>query len=152
MCRPGARHVAAGVACVIALLFATASGADDEVLDAVAAFGQAYRTADVDTLDRLLTEDYVHTNSSSSPIDRTAWLGWVATRRDAIASGRLAIIEYENTDLRVVRHGSMAIVTGRNRTVAEEGGDRRTSALRFTMVWVKTEAGWKRAAFQDCRE
>ena len=94
----------------------------------------------------------MHTNSSSTPIGRDAWLAWVSTRREAIEQGRLKVLEYENTDLDIVRHGEVAIVTGRNRTVADQDGTRRSTTLRFTMVWVKTDSGWKRAAFQDCRD
>jgi len=134
------------------MLLAVTAAAEDDVLAAVERFGQAYRSADVDVLKEMLTADYVHTNSASAPIGRDAWLSWVASRRTAIEEGRLRVVDYVNSDLDVVRHGEMAIVTGRNRTVSEEDGERRVSTLRFTMVWVKAEAGWKRAAFQDCRD
>ncbi len=139
---------------VVVMLFLQGSAAlaSEDVLAAVAKLGDAYRDADVVTLSGMVTDDYIHTNSSSPPIDRDAWLGWVASRRAALDDGTLRVVEYEMTDLRVVRHGDAAIVTGLNRTVAEEKGKTRASKVRFTMLWVKTDAGWKRAAFQDCRE
>lgn len=139
---------------VIALLLAVAwplFASEGEVRQAVATFGKAYRAADVETLAGMLTDDYVHTNSSSAPIEREAWLGWVASRRAAIDAGTLSVVEYENADLEVVVHGDAAVVTGTNRTVSIENGERRESKLRFTMLWVKAGGEWKRAAFQDCR-
>jgi uncharacterized protein (TIGR02246 family) len=144
--------IARVVVCVATALFAAVVHADDDLLAAVERFGDAYRDGEVEVLAGMLTEDYVHTNSSSTPIGREKWLAWVSTRRTALDEGRLRVLEYENTDIRVVRHGDAAVVTGRNRTVSEESGATKTSSLRFTMVWVKTESGWKRAAFQDCRE
>ena len=125
--------------------------ADDDVLAVVRQIGNAYRDADVATLENLVTENYVHTNSSSKPIDRKAWLGWVASRAKAMEEGRLAVLEYETSDLEVVRHGASAIVTGMNRVVRVRDGKQEESAVRFTMVFVETASGWKRAAFQDCR-
>ena len=136
---------------VAATLTSPALMAGDPVLEAVQRLGTAYRDGDVETLESLITDQYVHTNSSSKPIDREAWLGWVANRAKAIDEGRLRVLEYDTSGVTVLRHGDTAIVTGLNRTVREHDGRREESAVRFTMVWVKTDEGWKRAAFQDCR-
>ena len=147
----GSRYVCVLVISVAATLASSSIMADDAVVEAVQRLGAAYRDADVATLESLITDNYAHTNSSSKPIDREAWLGWVASRGRAIEEGRLRVLEYDTSELAVVRHGDTAIVTGLNRIVRERDGRRAESAVRFTMVWIKTDQGWKRAAFQDCR-
>jgi len=124
---------------------------DREILEVVEKIGQAYRDANVEALERLVTDDYVHTNSTFAAIGRDAWLGWVVSRRQALEAGTLRVVEYENDDLKVVRRGETAIVTGLNRTIAEADGERTVSRVRFTMVFVRVDGVWKRAAFQDCR-
>lgn len=142
---------ATAAAVVLGFTALPVAAADEDILDVVRQIGHAYRDADVETLDRLVTESYVHTNSSSPPIGKDAWLRWVESRRQALDEGRLRVLEYETDELQVVRHGDAAIVTGRNRAVAEEDGARKESAIRFTMVFVREGGAWKRAAFQDCR-
>ena len=131
---------------------AAAGTAEDDaarVRARVAAFAAAFRDADVPALDSLLAPGYVHTNSGGTPIRRTEWLAYIASRRKALASGELRLSRYENQEVVVTLNDATAIVTGVNVSEGVDRGKRFSRRLRFTQVWAKTEAGWQRLAFHD---
>lgn len=121
----------------------------EEIETRFATFSDAFREADAATLGSLLAPGYVHTNGGSAPLDRERWLGYVASRREELASGELRLSRYENRDVRIVRHGDAAIVTGVNVSEGVRHGVPFSRRLRFTQVWVQREGVWLRAAFQD---
>jgi ketosteroid isomerase-like protein len=132
--------------------FVFVSGAKAQTRDletTVAEFAAAFLTADTARLGRMLCTKYVHTNMDGSVHTKESWLAWVGSRRREIESGRLVIESYDNSDVQIVLHGSMAIVTGINTTAVSQMGRRETRRLRFTQVWITAGSRWKRAAFHD---
>lgn len=142
----------AGIATLSVLLgTAERAGAEAEVLARVDAFARAFEAADTVALDSLLTEDYVHCNSDGSRLTREAWLTWLASRKAEIAAGQFRWDRYRNTEVEVRIHGDAAVVTGINESRGVRKGQPFQSRLRFTQVWVRGAAGWRRAAFHDSR-
>jgi ketosteroid isomerase-like protein len=123
--------------------------AQQHVRASVDRFGDAFLKADVDALDALLTDDYVHTNLSGTVLDKTRWLNYVKSRRGEIKSGKLKVGSYVNDGIVVRVYGDAAVVTGRNVTKGAREGKAFTTRLRFTQVWVKQSGRWRRAGFHD---
>jgi ketosteroid isomerase-like protein len=117
--------------------------------DAVAALSDAYRTADVARLERLVTPDYVHVNAGAAPIGRHEWLDWNRLRARRHASGAWSTRTYDVSELVVVEHGDAAVVSGRVRSSGVRDGEPWSVDLRFTSFWVRRGGAWMRAGFQD---
>jgi ketosteroid isomerase-like protein len=122
----------------------------DAVKAAIDEFAEAYVAADVEALDALLADPYLHVNGRSGAlIGREDWLAWVATRREALENGTLVIDKYEIKDLTIRMRRDSAHVTG---IVSTSGIRDRVpffAEIRFTNVWVKEGDIWKRAMFHD---
>jgi ketosteroid isomerase-like protein len=115
----------------------------------VGRFSKAFVEADVSILNTLLSEDYIHTNSTGSVLNKQQWLEYNKTRRADLEAGRLEIESYENKDLRIRVYGESAIVTGTNVAKGKREGKPFVTELRFTHLWIKQSGQWKRAAFHD---
>jgi ketosteroid isomerase-like protein len=120
-----------------------------QIQDAVRRFSKAFVEADVAILDMLLSEDYIHTNSTGSVLNKQQWLEYIKNRRAELEAGRLEIESYENTDLRIRVHGESAIVTGNNVAKGKIEGKSFVTQLRFTHLWIRQSGQWKRVAFHD---
>ena len=121
-----------------------------ELRAAVEAFGRAFREADVQTLGRLLSDNYVHVNGSSGDVlGRSDWLAWMEARRARIENGELSITEYRIEDLSVVIHGDTAIVVGTVISSRVTGGATSTNRVRFSNTWLYSNSTWRRVAFHD---
>ena len=125
-------------------------GREAELRIAIEAFGRAFREADVQELERLLSDEYVHVNGSSgNVIGREDWLEWVESRRAEIENGELSITEYRVEDLRIVFHGDTAIVVGAVFSSQVRNGASSTLRIRFSNTWLYEDSKWRRATFHD---
>jgi ketosteroid isomerase-like protein len=121
-----------------------------EVRAAVARFGQAFLDADVEVLESLLTDDYIHVNGNSGNVlKRNEWLNWIKSRRTELEAGHLIIDEYETKDVAVKIYENVAIVTGTVYSNGKHNGELFASHVRFTNTWVLINEEWRRAAFHD---
>ena len=121
-----------------------------EVLAVVKAFGRAYVEADVETLETLLFEKYVHVNGrSGNVLNRGEWLEWVTSRRAEIENGELVVSDYRIEDVEVVLDGTTAIVIGVVYSSQSRNGNTDTSGIRFSNLWLYRKGAWRRAAFHD---
>ena len=96
---------------------------------------------DVDTLNRLWSNDFVVTNPFNKFIDKKQVMGMTA-------SGNLAFSAYDRQVEYVRVHGDTAVVSGAE-TVAWAGRMSTagtTSRLRFTAVWMKQDGRWQQIA------
>jgi len=126
------------------------SDREQEVRSAFSRFSAAFQSADIATLDNLLTENYRHVNGSSgNVINKDQWLAWLASRGAEIQNGDFSYEDYEVEDLQVELYGDMAVVIGVARANGVRNGEPFTMALAFTNVWVKQNGDWRRAAFHD---
>lgn len=121
-----------------------------ELRSAVQAFGRAYVEADVSELGHLLTENYVHVNGSTGNVlGREDWLEWVGSRRAAIESGELRVVEYRIEDIQIVSHDTTAIVVGTVYSSQLTGDVSGTSRVRVSNTWLYRNEKWLRASFHD---
>jgi ketosteroid isomerase-like protein len=122
----------------------------DAVRAAVDDFAAAYVAADVQALDALLADPYLHVNGGSGTvIGREDWLAWVATEREALDAGFLVVDQYEIADLTIRMRRDSALLTGVVRTSGTRDGEPFSREIRFTNVWVKEGEEWRRAMFHD---
>ena len=123
---------------------------ENKVQAAVAKFGRAFLNADVEVLESLLTNDYIHVNGSSGNVlNRNEWLNWIKSRRTELEAGQLIIDEYDTKDIVVKIYENVAIVTGMVYSSGKHNGEMFTSHIRFTNTWVLNDGKWHRAAFHD---
>jgi hypothetical protein len=107
----------------------------EEVETAVRLSDAAWARSDVAALDGLLAERYVHADALGRVQRRAAWLADAGQPRNvAIACADLAV--------RV--RGRVAVVTGADVITTPE----RAETRRFTQVWIKHGASWRRATFR----
>jgi hypothetical protein len=109
--------------------------AAEEVETAVRVSDAAWARSDVATLEGLLAEGYVHADGLGGVQRRAAWLA------DAGMPRNVAIT---SADLAVRVHGRTAVVTGSDVIATTATAEMR----RFTQVWIKRGASWRRAAFR----
>lgn len=120
-----------------------------QLLETMEAFNTAFQQGNVAALRSMVTENYVHTNSTSKAIGKTDWFGYLTKREAAITSGALEVLEYQMEDVEIQFHGTTALVTGKVRVTSKEGEDIRQNEYRITNIWVLEAGQWKRAGFHD---
>jgi len=135
----------------IAIFAGKLSAADstDSVAESFAAFSRAFQSADIETLDQMLTDDYVHTNTGAPPLNKKAWLRWLESRRADISSGDYVFESYEIEDLEIVLYDSAAVVTGVVHIKGINHKEPFNRRIRFTNLWISAGGVWRRAAFHD---
>jgi ketosteroid isomerase-like protein len=111
---------------------------EQEFIRAVHDAGQAWATHDLTTLERLLAEDYTHTDVLGQFQNRAEWLAYV--RSDVFAHQ----LEFEDVTVRI--YGDVAVVTGRN--IWRPGTRFLALPLRFTVVLTRKNGYWQRWVFQ----
>jgi hypothetical protein len=109
--------------------------AAEEIASRVRLCDEAWARSDVAALDGLLAERYIHADERGRVRYRADWLA------DA---GKPRNVSVSCDDLAVQVHGDVAVVTGSDLIATPE----RPEVLRFTQVWVKRDAAWRRAAFR----
>jgi ketosteroid isomerase-like protein len=121
-------------------------GAQDASIEAVkkaaAQLEQALTHADMATLEKLVTDDFLRTPPTGPDTNKKEWLGLVESKR-------LQYITFENSDVRYRAYGDTVIVNGHSNIHARSsGGPERESKLKLIWVWVKLGGEWRLAAVQ----
>ena len=138
----------AGLVLISFLIF---GNGDSEFLQTVERFNLAFAKGNVAELDQMIAQEYLHTNGSSKPIGKDAWMNYVKSRSKKIQSGELIVHHYSMDEVEYQIDGNYAILSARINYVSEESGVKTEKQLRVTHVWIKEDGKWKRKAFQDCR-
>jgi hypothetical protein len=110
-----------------------------EVIQTVQNISEAWAKNDLPTLERLVTDDYIHTDIFGRVQNRSEWLAEV---RSHIGSDTAGKMEFE--DLKVRIYGDVAVVTGRiivHFPILK-------LPLSGTQVLIKKNGYWQRSAFQ----
>jgi ketosteroid isomerase-like protein len=112
---------------------------DQAVVSADEAFFEALRTADVGTLRRTLTDDFVIVDVMGGQVTASADLLAV------IGSGELVFVEVTNFGAeRIVRvQDRAAVVVGRTRMRMRYLGQEATASSRYTHVFRQDGNGWR---------
>ena len=119
------------------------------LLKRVEEFNLAFKECDIEQLETLITENYLHTNGNSRSIKRNTWLGYLEKRKLEINNGNLVVNTYDMKEVEIEIYDEMAIVTGRIITSNTKSGENQENEYRITNIWVKEERNWKRAGFHD---
>jgi ketosteroid isomerase-like protein len=111
----------------------------DQILKLHRDFDRAELSADLDTLRRLLTDDFQSIGPRGFVLDKNAWIG------------RHAQFKYHSLDsseVDVREYGDAAIVRNVQRNRASYQGQEMDHAVRVSQVWVQQAGEWKLAGIQ----
>ncbi|HKO47362.1 MAG TPA: nuclear transport factor 2 family protein [Polyangiaceae bacterium] len=110
---------------------------DPEIVALEAELRSAQLSADIEALDRLISEDLLFTGPDGQ-------LGTKAQDLAAHQSGVVRIRSHEPTELRVRRVGTdVAIAALRTRLVVEVNGATIRGSYRYTRVWAREQNAWR---------
>ncbi|GHF28998.1 hypothetical protein GCM10017044_25310 [Kordiimonas sediminis] len=136
----------------LAVTAVSAQGTQSDILAAVDQFQSAYKAGDVETLEALLADDYLHTNSDGGIVPVEDWLAWNRSRSRQLADGILKVLVYDITDRKIVRPLENVVIVSQVITVhTEADGEISRRRLRTTETWVRLEQTWKRSSFHDSK-
>ncbi|HZZ11498.1 MAG TPA: nuclear transport factor 2 family protein [Paraburkholderia sp.] len=98
--------------------------------------------ADIDSLQKLVSDDVVHVHANGKTDDKQAYLAMVGKQIRFLEAGR------ESLEVRV--YGDIAIATGRLDQLIEmtQTAQRIDMHVITTQVWVRLGANWQQASFQ----
>lgn len=120
-----------------------------EIYRTIVLIGKAWTQNNLDTLNKYIDENYIHTDVRGQKLNRSEWLGYVKDRKDKSLTNPDIAFE----DVQISVYGDFAIVTGINTFTGQaytsnEASTSKQSKLRFTQVLKKVNGAWKRIAFQ----
>jgi ketosteroid isomerase-like protein len=115
----------------------------DEPLPTEDAFFNALVEGDVESLQRLLADDFVLVDvRRGAEVGRSAFL-------DVIAARQLEFTTLTVVERRVRRYGEVAVVVGRTAMRGDVGGEAFAAASRYTHVFARTGArDWRLVSAQ----
>ncbi len=123
----------------------------EKLIERFEEFNIAFRDGEIDKLEAMITNNYLHTNSNSKSIRKSNWLAYLAKRKEELTSGKLVVNNYEMNETEVEIYDDMAIVTAKISFSTIKSDEKKENEFRTTNVWVKEEGIWKRAGFHDTR-
>ena len=121
----------------------------ETLMQAVAAFNQAFKAGNVQQLESMITANYQHSNGNSKAIGKTTWLSFLSKRKKSLENGSLVINSYEMSETQVAFFENTAILTAKISVASTQSGNYTENAYRVTHVWVYENQQWKRASFHD---
>ena len=122
-----------------------ARAAEREVRALEAAMSEAIVKADLEAFDRLLADDFTHTNQSGKFRTKAQWL---ANHKP----GQSSYDAFPVDDLAVRIYGDTAVVTGRSTPKGRDSkGQPIAGQFRFLRVWARRDGRWQAVAFQGTR-
>jgi len=127
----------------------TVKPTEASLLEAIDVFNKAFAEADTTTLSKMLTENYLHTNSASGPWKKPGWLSYVAGQKKKLDNGVLTIEEYSMSNIEYQLYGNAAVLSAVVKNVGREDTLSFSKSFKVTHLWVYENDTWKRAAFHD---
>ncbi len=120
-----------------------------DLQQAVNEFNNAFKEGNVNKLSSMITQNYLHTNATSKPIDKETWISYLNKRRTEIETKKLIVHTYEMTEVAVRQYDDIAIISAKIVTSSSKDGKVNDNEYRVTNIWVKQDGLWKRAGFHD---
>ncbi len=122
---------------------------NQEIYNTVILIGNAWTQNNLDTLEKYIHKDYLHTDVTGHILSRADWLGYVKDRKDK----NLTNPGLEFKDLHIAVHDDIAFVTGINvfsgaAFTTNDNNAAKSRNLRFTQVLKKENGVWERILFQ----
>ena len=112
-------------------------------------FNEAYVTGDTTKLAGMITENYVHTNSSWKSFGKEKWMSYMKSRREKLDEGLIQVSEYRMEEYAVESFENTALVTAKIISRGVENNLPFDKSFRVTNLWVYKDGTWKRAGFHD---
>jgi ketosteroid isomerase-like protein len=100
--------------------------------------------ADVATLDKTTSDDYVLINMNGRMTGKSEMIA-------GFKSGQSKLTSEELSDLKVRVYGNTAVITGKADVKGTLGGTDATGQILFTRVWVKKDGRWQSTSLQQTR-
>ncbi len=122
-----------------------------ELLATIELFNSAFNNGEVEKLESMITDNYLHTNGNSKSIRKADWISYLQKRQKELANGDLIVNNYQMSETEIEMYGDMAIVTGKISFVSIRSGEQKENEFRITNIWVNEAGMWKRAGFHDTR-
>ncbi len=121
---------------------------EKEVLHTMVLIGKAWTENNLDTLDKYIDNEYLHTDIRGISLDKKEWFNYIKDRKEkGIINPE---IEFKETEIKL--YNDLAIVTGINiisgAAYTEKASNDKKTELRFTQVLKKDNNTWKRLRFQ----
>ncbi|MEO9803236.1 MAG: nuclear transport factor 2 family protein [Reichenbachiella sp.] len=137
-----------GVACTVEVSTESDSSQLNQTIDE---FNKAFEMCDIQTLDRLTTEPYVHSNGNNPAITKKEWMAYLKKRKAQLDGGQLKVTKYALSEKKVTLHDQSAIVTGLIEMAGMLDSLSFSRKIRVSNFWIKENNQWKRAGFHDTR-
>jgi ketosteroid isomerase-like protein len=112
------------------------SDAASKVLAAEAKWNEAYKRNDVGALNSLLADDFIITVEDGSTFSKAGYIAYAS-------EGVLRVEISEMSNLKVILHGDVAIVTGAYHEKGTTKGKPYEYHDRLTDVWLNTDGKWQ---------
>jgi len=120
-------------------------GAEKQIRNLEEQINRAVVSGDLHVFERLLAEDFTHTNQTGKFRTRTEWL---ANHKP----GQSPYDAYDVDDLNIRVYGDTAVVTARTTPRGRDSkGNPITGQYRYLRVWAKRGGQWRAVAFQGTR-
>jgi ketosteroid isomerase-like protein len=120
-------------------------GAEKQIRDLEGQINAAVVSGDLHVFERLLADDFTHTNQTGKFRTRSEWL---ANHKP----GQSPYNAYDVDDLKIRVYGDTAVVTARTTPKGRDSkGKPITGQYRYLRVWAKRDGQWRAVAFQGTR-
>ena len=120
-------------------------GAEQQIQDLEGQINAAVVSGDPHVFERLLADDFTHTNQSG--VFRTK-AKWLANHK----LGQSPYDAYDVDDFKIRVYGDTAVVTARTTPRGRDSkGKPITGQYRYLRVWAKRDGQWRAVAFQGTR-
>jgi ketosteroid isomerase-like protein len=119
-----------------------ANAAEAELLRLDDERSRAMTTADIATLERLMSDDIVYTHSSGRLDSKKSFIA-------SIASGMVKYRRIDRKNVAATLRENFAILTGAVEIDVETGGKVLNLNLRFSNGWERTAKGWQQIVWQS---
>lgn len=117
---------------LLALLLTQPVQVEGQIRTRYAAWDAAYRTLDLDAIDRLLDSQFTLVTDHGTVVSRSTYLARLAGAKPPTL--------YKTTVLTVVRRGQRAIATTSEKSASEGGAP---STHRYTDTWILRGGHWR---------
>ena len=120
-------------------------GAEQQIRDLERQINAAVVSGGLHVFERLLADDFTHTNQSG--IFRTK-AQWLANHKP----GQSPYVAYDVDDMNIRVYGDTAVVTVRTTPKGRDSkGNSITGQYRYLRVWARWDGQWRAVAFQGTR-
>jgi ketosteroid isomerase-like protein len=115
---------------------ADTASVEKELIQLENEWAKAYVARDLKTLDRLEADDWACTLADGKVVTK-------AQEHVEVSSGDYSATEFVMSDLKVRVHGDTAVVTGRQKEMATQGGKDASAIFQITDTWIRRDGKWR---------